>query len=394
MKSLAIGLLLVGLTVSTITTTSTTGGGLGTNVGKRGVIEDYYNRGTGIARHSNIKEDTLNYNIQIDEGEIEELIEDFKDFGSRYISKTKAERILLMRKLKEAFKNTAAKMILNFGSTFPPLVDSWAQVMKHMQVNEGCDQECAVKCLDPLAGCENMYFNPSCLSTCKCKFDIERIEPSVIREKVDEVTKNAENVNRFFKGVNMENIKLLKPAFDTYMSKAAGLHEEFGELLKEHSAKVLGCDEECLEDCLDPNFVSFWEVPLCVKHCKCQNGLITIDKVGEDRGYLKRSHELDEKGFLEYLRRKNRGTTTLFGNVEGIENALGVGEEEEEEILGGGIMHRKEPLFHKKQDILEKSHKGKVRRTGDFNVPELMKYSDYDKKAWNFFKRYEEDIDY
>lgn len=254
MRSLALGLVLLGLTSATYL------GGT-----RKNVLDEYYNKGSNLKTGEIFNKENPTFKIEINEKEIDEIIEDFKDFGERYITRTKAERIALMRKLKEAFKNTAAKMILNFGQTIPPVVKSWADVMKHVQVNKECDQECAVNCLDFLAGCETMYFNRRCLSSCHCKFDFETIEPSHIRMKMDEITKNADNVNRFFKDLNMENIKLLKPSFDTYMMKASGLHHEFGELLKEHGSKVLGCDETCLEDCLDPNFVSYWEIPTCVR---------------------------------------------------------------------------------------------------------------------------------
>jgi hypothetical protein len=32
--------------------------------------------------------------------------------------------------------------------------------MEGMQVNPGCDQECPVDCIDPLAGCERSYKLP------------------------------------------------------------------------------------------------------------------------------------------------------------------------------------------------------------------------------------------
>ncbi len=84
---------------------------------------------------------------------------------------------------------------------------------------------------------------------------------------MDNITKNVNNLNRFFSNLNAQNMKYVRPAFDAYLSKASGLHEEFGELVKEHAGKLLGCDESCVEDCLDPNFVSFWEIPMCIKHC-------------------------------------------------------------------------------------------------------------------------------
>jgi hypothetical protein len=64
----------------------------------------------------------LSYNIKIDENEIDELVEDFEDFSDKYLKKTKKERKALMKKLNQAFRTTAGKMILNFGKIFPPVV--------------------------------------------------------------------------------------------------------------------------------------------------------------------------------------------------------------------------------------------------------------------------------
>lgn len=289
----------------------------------------------------------------------------------------------LMQKLREAYKNTAAKMLLNFGKVFPPLASSWAQVMQHIQVDKNCDQECAVECLDYRAGCESMFFNPTCLDKCKCKFAISSVDPEHIKTKMDEVTKNAENVNHFFKGIGAEDMKIIKPSYDSYLIKARDLHEEFGELVLEHAGNVFGCDNECLSDCVErPDMVSFWEVPLCLKKCKCgsKQGLIRIDR---DELPLEKEilhHEVEEEeedrnlGIMDRLRMKH--LTSLFGITKD-------SDEEEEDFLES----RKVPFgTHRHHDVsCDKVHH-------DFDIPELMKYSDYDKKAWNFFKRYQEDI--
>ena len=119
--------------------------------------------------------------MEVDENEVESLITDIKDFGGKYPKKTRKERIALMKNLREAFKNTAAKMLLNWGRVFPPLASSWAEVMRHVQVDKTCDQECAVDCLDFRAGSETMFFNPTCLSKCHCKFAVSSFDPEVIR---------------------------------------------------------------------------------------------------------------------------------------------------------------------------------------------------------------------
>lgn len=90
------------------------------NVG-RSEIFPYSKKGV-YGGKKRMSEDTSTYKVEINNEEIEELIDDFKDFGDRYLTTTKKERVELMNKLRIAFKNTAAKMILNFGAIFPPVV--------------------------------------------------------------------------------------------------------------------------------------------------------------------------------------------------------------------------------------------------------------------------------
>ena len=52
---------------------------------------------------------------------IKDLEEDFKEFGVNYWYKTEDERENLLLALKDAFANTAAKMILNFGKYVAPV---------------------------------------------------------------------------------------------------------------------------------------------------------------------------------------------------------------------------------------------------------------------------------
>ena len=64
-----------------------------------------------------------------------------------------------MKAIADAWKTTGAKLVLNFGKTVAPVVDSLSEVMKEVQVNDECDQDCAVKCLSPLAPKETFYFD-------------------------------------------------------------------------------------------------------------------------------------------------------------------------------------------------------------------------------------------
>lgn len=202
-----------------------------------------------------------------------------------------------------------------------------------------------------MEGFETLYFNPKCLEKYNCHFEIEDIDPSALRLKMDNVTRNYERVNRFFNSIHVENMKKVRPSFDKYLKKSSGLHEEFAELLKEHGSKILGCDESCIEDCLDTTFVTFWEIPMCVKNCKCKYGLITIDRAG---------------------------TFSLEDSILGDRAAI-ISDNEE--------VNRPYEKTIASADEIDRKH-----RKREFNLPELMKYSDYDRKAWNYFKKYQDDI--
>jgi len=67
-----------------------------------------------------------------------------------------------------------------------------------------------------------------------------------------------------------ESLNIVEPVWDEYLRKEKDLHEDFTKLLRFHATKTFGCDEKCLDDCLDrTNFINFWEIPVCVRHCKC-----------------------------------------------------------------------------------------------------------------------------
>lgn len=289
--------------------------------------------------------------------------------------------------------------------------------MKHIQVNEKCDQDCAVKCLSPMAGCETLYFEPSCLASCRCKFDVEELDPEEIKLRMDNITRNLENVNRFFKDLNKENMKVIKPTFDKYLKKAEGLHNEFADLLKEHASKVLGCEEECLEDCLDPKFVSFWEIPMCVRHCKCESGLISIEREEEVPSFIRKrgnfmtifGEEEEEKELEKELEEEEEVLNKeegIFSNIISRGKSLFTKTDVIEDELLKEKLLKKKPYYRREGDILREkghlkghfhenpllTHKKHEEKLRDFNLPELMKYSDYDRKAWAFFKRYQDEI--
>jgi hypothetical protein len=74
-------------------------------------------------------EDVIDYTITVNQTMLEDMVHEFGDWGANYIETTKSERKELMSSLKDAYKNTAAKLILNFGKTIAPVAKEWAELM-------------------------------------------------------------------------------------------------------------------------------------------------------------------------------------------------------------------------------------------------------------------------
>ena len=94
-------------------------------------------------------DDVDHVGIYVNATAVDDLLEDINHFKHIYLNKTGEEIEQLRWALANAFMNCKAKLILNFGSTVAPVLKYWAKLWKKIQVNDGCDQECAVDCFEP-----------------------------------------------------------------------------------------------------------------------------------------------------------------------------------------------------------------------------------------------------
>lgn len=220
--------------------------------------------------------------VRVNEGLIKELIDDFKNYGVEWWEGTEVEREDLMLALKDAWMNTAGRLIMNFGKTVVPVAEHLADIMKYMQVNPMCKQECAINCLSPKHR-DTMYFEKTCLASCGCHFKIGEIGHEKLDAHKSQLKESATELKDFVSDVVKENYKTIKPEIDAYTKAEKKYCREFAELLRKHATKTFGCDEECLDNCLEkPSLVNFWEIPACVKSCHCTMGrIVDIEKGGK-----------------------------------------------------------------------------------------------------------------
>lgn len=239
-------------------------------------IPDFKKTSSAVPERKRHREADLS--ISLDEANMMEMVEDFKDFGVEYWRETRPQREEVLKALKEAYKNTASKLLMNFGRVFSPILHEWADIMKYVQVNKECDQDCAVDCLD-ITKRNTMFFNGRCLGSCGCCFGIHKVKPEKLRKHANKLRDKLENARNFLEKIGHKDVEIVKPSIDNYLSEERTLHQEFGNLVKKHAVKTFGCDADCIDKCVErPALITFWEVPLCLSRCECSlEGIIDVD---------------------------------------------------------------------------------------------------------------------
>jgi hypothetical protein len=123
----------------------------------------------GVASCQN-SSDWKSVRISVNETAIEDVYRDAFELNQLYQNAVRAEKQEVRKALADAYKNTAGKLILNFGKTVTPAVQAWAELASNAQVNAQCNQDCAVQCFDPKTfGFTDM----NCVRQCGCTFQFE-----------------------------------------------------------------------------------------------------------------------------------------------------------------------------------------------------------------------------
>ena len=78
-------------------------------------------------------------NISWNKTAIEDFYIDALKFGQLWDNTTRGERNDVCVALADAYKNTAAKLILNFGSTIVPAVRDWTTIARNITTNPQCN---------------------------------------------------------------------------------------------------------------------------------------------------------------------------------------------------------------------------------------------------------------
>jgi hypothetical protein len=77
--------------------------------------------------------------ISVNNTAVEDMYNDAMKFGKLWLDTTKNEREDVRQALADAYENTAARMLMNFGKTVVPVVSSFADLESKLQVNQECN---------------------------------------------------------------------------------------------------------------------------------------------------------------------------------------------------------------------------------------------------------------
>ncbi len=142
--------------------------------------------GFATADDTVVAQDKTRVRIELDQEAIGGLIRDLDAYtrsqGFGEIAQSSAG---VVHELDNAFKNTFAKMMLNYGKMYAPVFEDLAEVSGKVLKLDGkksnkCDQNCAVQCVDSSqlgSGRIDRLFDLQCVNQCGCVFAFQTMTP-------------------------------------------------------------------------------------------------------------------------------------------------------------------------------------------------------------------------
>lgn len=97
-------------------------------------------------------------------------------------------------------------------------------------------------------------------------------------KKFQGLLKKAGSLEKFVKETfKNESRTNLDWAVSDYEFQLAVHESEFADFVRNTAATVLQCDDGCVDECVNQEWVEFYDVPKCLKYCDCQQGVLDIE---------------------------------------------------------------------------------------------------------------------
>eukprot|EP00347_Sterkiella_histriomuscorum_P008007 403346723 len=245
------------------------------------VVEDYTDNTTDDT--TPVEPEGPKVTIRIDKNKVRNFIRDATTYaeseGVQHITSAHRDVILQTANL---YKNTAAKIALNFGKKVAPILEDLGELTSDLQVGDECDQHCATACFSPEAlfqGSANV-FDLDCLADCGCQFKLQKWNEKEVEKaskKFQKLLKKADKLEAFVEDAhNNQSQTNLEYAVSEYEFQLAVHQYEFADFVRNTANTVLKCVPDCVDTCLNQSWVEFQDVPKCLKYCDCEQNVFDI----------------------------------------------------------------------------------------------------------------------
>jgi hypothetical protein len=221
------------------------------------------------------------YDLRVNWDDIEETgksiakkWEDYSKFEDR-LNKESAKD--LKKALEDAYKDTLAKISMEWGDKIEPLVDHIGEAFDNKTQSGVCDAECAVKCwrankFDKNNNNWQYGFNVTCFKKCGCAF---KPDNNQTRKDFKDAAKKIEgDINDLIKyGEDVADYAANKivPALDRYNERTSQIMNEYLKTVRSTAINDLGCNATCVNRCTNGYTTCFFELSSCISQCSCYN---------------------------------------------------------------------------------------------------------------------------
>ena len=139
-----------------------------------------------------------------------------------------------MQDLENAHKVAQSKAYLDFGETFAPLYEAYAEVVNSVKMPQSCDKDCFMNnCMQSHGG-----FSYGCAQRCGCYVDESKVQQAV-KDLENKYGALGNDLNRHFE----EILAQFFPTIMRHEQMKQKVTEEYFALVREHAAPMCGCDQ-------------------------------------------------------------------------------------------------------------------------------------------------------
>ncbi|CDW85532.1 UNKNOWN [Stylonychia lemnae] len=183
-----------------------------------------------------------------------------------------------------AFREIGANLILNYGKYFKPVLSDLADKTEYNQVvinyQNYCDEDCVVsECIlwEDLAEGKPNIFDIDCVHQCDCVLRVD-----TLNQWEEANLENTENsLNQTLGAAKNHVQQAVGQKADVLMNSVAQLRQlqlqnqqDFAALAGALIDNLTNCDKICVEDCINGQWVNYFQIPQCMKYCRCKQAFI------------------------------------------------------------------------------------------------------------------------